>query len=76
MTVDLLKNSGVVKVSRKPRKSKPTEVSASKRVTWDKTLVCHRSVLSGVRGAKIALLKRRIDKSRADWLSGGVRKSG
>ena len=74
MTVDLLKKLGVVKVSRKPRKSKPTEVSASKRVTWDKTLDCRRNVLSEVSDAKIALLKRRINKSRSDWLSRGSAK--
>ena len=69
VTVDLLKKSGVVKVSRKSKKTKPTEVSPSKRVTWDVPLARRRSVLSDPR---IALLKRRIDKSRrsrADSLS-------
>jgi len=70
-TVELLKKSGVTKVSRKPRKVRQAEVSSNNRVTWAVPLVRRRSVLSE---SRIALLKKRIDKSRksrADSLSGG-----
>ena len=72
-TVEMLRKAGVTTATKRAKVVNPTVVSASKRVTWSKQpQASRRSVLSD---NKIALLKKRIDKSRnvrLDKLNGEV----